>query len=311
VGVIGLGIIGQRAAVNLRKAGYQVWVWSRSPRPEPNFLPSPAEVAESAQVVQIFVADGPALLETVSAMAPALTPAHTILNHATVSPAETREAARIVGDRHAKFLDAPFTGSRDAAAAGELVFFIGGDPAALAAVQPVLQANSKSVLVVGGVGDATAMKVATNLVAAVSVSAYAEAMALLAKAGVGPEKLPAALESHAVRSPLADMKVPGMILADFEPRFALKHMFKDMQIALAMAAESGLELPAAGAFAGEAMAGLQQGWADRDFSCIADLFGYPNPEAALEDRFRPAAAPAPAESQATQKKWALFGGKGK
>ena len=71
-GVIGLGIIGSRVAANLRKAGYQTWVWNRTPRPEPNFLSSAAEVAESARVVQIFVSDGPALIETLEAMAPAL-----------------------------------------------------------------------------------------------------------------------------------------------------------------------------------------------------------------------------------------------
>ena len=71
-GVIGLGIIGSRVAANLRKAGYQTWVWSRTPRPEPNFLSSAAEVAESAKNIQIFVSDGPALIETIEAMAPVL-----------------------------------------------------------------------------------------------------------------------------------------------------------------------------------------------------------------------------------------------
>lgn len=312
VGVIGLGIIGQRAAANLRRAGFQVWVWSRTPRPEPNFLPSPREVAESAQIIEIYVSDGAALAETITAMLPALTPAHTVVNHATVSPAETKEAARLVTDRHAKFLDAPFTGSRDAAAAAGLVFFIGGDPETLAGVRPVLEANAKSILEVGAIGDATAIKIATNLIAAVSVSAYAEALALLAKSGVGIEKLPVALESHAVRSGIADMKVPAMILGDFEPRFSLKHMFKDIQIALSMASEAGLDLPAASAFAGEAMSGLNQGWADKDFSSIAGLFGYPNPDAPLDERFRPAQpAQAPSENQQPQKRWGLFGGRAK
>src|SRR5882757_525513 len=130
-GVIGLGLIGSRVAANLRKAGYQVWVWSRTPRPEPNFLSSAAEVAESAKIIQIFVSDGPALIQTVQSMSAALGPEHIILNHATVSPAETIEAARIVHERHAKYLDAPFTGSRDAAEASQLAFYIGGDAAPL------------------------------------------------------------------------------------------------------------------------------------------------------------------------------------
>ena len=45
VGVIGLGIIGSRIAGALRKRGLQVFVWNRTPRPEQNFVGSPAEVA--------------------------------------------------------------------------------------------------------------------------------------------------------------------------------------------------------------------------------------------------------------------------
>ena len=107
-GVIGLGIIGSRVAANLRKAGYQTWVWNRTPRPEPNFLSSAAEVAESAKIIQVFVSDGPALLETVESMAPVLGPEHIVLNHATIAPKETLEAARIVTDRHANYLGCTF-----------------------------------------------------------------------------------------------------------------------------------------------------------------------------------------------------------
>jgi hypothetical protein len=61
-GVIGLGIIGSRVVAVLRQKGYQVWLHNRSPRPEPNFLSSPAEVAESVKHIQIFVSDGEALI---------------------------------------------------------------------------------------------------------------------------------------------------------------------------------------------------------------------------------------------------------
>jgi 3-hydroxyisobutyrate dehydrogenase-like beta-hydroxyacid dehydrogenase len=274
-GVIGLGIIGSRVAANLRRAGHQVWVWNRSPRPEPNFLSSPAEVAESAKVIQIFVSDGTALLETIIALAPALGPEHVIVNHATVSPKETLEAARLVQDREAKFLDAPFTGSRDAAEAGQLVFLIGGDEVTLAKARPQLEVNAKSIITIGDVGQATAMKVATNLMSAVAIGALAEGLALLDRSKVPLTKMQEVLEQHGARSPLADMKLPGMISGDFDPRFTLKNMFKDIKIALAMAEESGLDLPEAEAFAGVAMAGIQKGWADADYSAIARHFGYP------------------------------------
>lgn len=293
-GVIGLGLIGSRVAANLRKGGYQVWVWNRSPRPEPNFLSSPAEVAESAKIIQIFVSDGPALIQTVQAMAPALGPGHVVLNHATTSPKETLEAARIVQERNAAFLDAPFTGSRDAAAAGQIVYYIGGDAAVLERVRPQLEVAAKAILPMGEIGQATAMKIATNLIVAVSVGAYAEAMCLLEKSGIPLYKIGEALQHHAVHSPLVDLKVPAMIAADFDPRFSLKHMFKDIQIALAMAAEHGVELPETAAYAGSAMAGLQSGWGDSDFSSIARHYGFPDEENEIPEMvFAPAAAASP------------------
>lgn len=313
-GVIGLGIIGSRVAVNLRKAGYQVWVWSRSPRPEPNFLSSAAEVAESAKTIQLFVSDGPALIETVTAMAPALGPDHVILNHATVSPNQTLEAARIVQERHAHYLDAPFTGSRDAAAASQLVFYIGGDAGALDRVRGQLEVNAKSIIPIGEIGQAAAMKIAMNLIIAVSVGAYTEALALIDKSGIPLYKLGEVFEQNMVHSPLGDMKLPTMIRDDFEPRFSLKHMFKDVQIALAMAEEHGIEIPSASAFAGSAMSGLQNGWGDLDFSVLARHYGFPSedheiPPGTFPEAAAPAAQGEQANGPAAKKKFSLFGSK--
>jgi len=300
VGVIGLGIIGSRVVSNLRRAGHQVWLWNRTVRPEPNFLSSPAEVAEASRVIQIFVSNGEALLSVVRNMAPALTPAHVVLNHATVSPAETLEAAEIVKDRQAAFLDAPFTGSRDAAGRGELVYYIGGEVEVLAAAHPVLEASAKQILHIGAIGHASALKVATNVISAAQIAALSEALALLDRHEVDLSKLSLALENNAARSGVIEMKLPGILGGDFEPRFSLKNMFKDIQIALTMAEEKDVELPSASAFAGMAMAGLQRGWGEEDFSVISRFYGYtgripvtpePAPEAAPVDPVATALTP--------------------
>jgi 3-hydroxyisobutyrate dehydrogenase-like beta-hydroxyacid dehydrogenase len=295
-GVIGLGIIGSRVAANLRKAGFQTWVWNRTPRPEPNFLSSASEVAESAKIIQIFVSDGPALIETIEAMAPAVGPEHIVLNHATIAPKETLEAARLIHDRHAKYLDAPFTGSRDAAGAAQLVFFIGGEVDVLERARPQLEVNAKAILPIGEIGQAAAMKIATNLIVAVVVGSFAEAMSLLETSGIPLYKLGEALQNHLAYSPLADLKVPAMITGDFDPGFSLKHMFKDVQIALSMAQEHGIDLPETAAFAGAAMAGIQKGWGDLDFSCIAQHYGYPNQENTLPEDVFAAAKPKPGDN---------------
>src|SRR6188508_439779 len=122
IGIIGLGIIGQRVADSLRRRGFHVFVWNRTPRPFPNFEGSPAEIAQLCDFVQIFVADDEALLEMVQQLKQGLKGHHVVMAHCTVAPATMRAAAEIVQRRGARFLDAPFTGSRLAAEKGELVY---------------------------------------------------------------------------------------------------------------------------------------------------------------------------------------------
>src|SRR2546423_15611005 len=86
LGVIGLGIIGRAVAANLRRKGFPVFVWNRSPRPVPNFVGSPGEVAELCNYIQIFVSDGEALLQTVEQLGGGLTSKHVVLAHSTVAP---------------------------------------------------------------------------------------------------------------------------------------------------------------------------------------------------------------------------------
>jgi len=62
VGVIGLGIIGSRVADNLRRRGLHVFVWNRNPRPVPNFVGAPAELAEMCDYIQLFLRDNTARL---------------------------------------------------------------------------------------------------------------------------------------------------------------------------------------------------------------------------------------------------------
>src|SRR5436190_15641790 len=122
VGIIGLGIIGSRVAGALRRRGLNVYVWNRTPRPEQNFVGSPAEVAELCDVIQIFVADDEALLEMVRQLTPGLTAQHIVIAHCTVAPETMRAAAEIVQRRGARFLEAPFTGSNVAAGHGQVVY---------------------------------------------------------------------------------------------------------------------------------------------------------------------------------------------
>jgi len=284
--VLGLGIIGQRVVDNLRERGFHVFVWNRTPRPVPNFVGSPAEVAELCDFVQIFVSDDDALIQMVQRMTPNLTAHHIVMAHCTVSPDTMRAAAEIVERRGSQLLDCPFTGSKTAAEKGELVYYVGGDEAALRQARPVLEASSKEIIEIGKVGDATTIKVATNMITAASVQAAAEALALVSKSGLSVEKFAEAMRGNGSYSATLNMKLPMMMEGNFEPHFSVKHMLKDVVIATRLARAFGIEFGATDASRHGLTEEMRQGRGDADYSSLfrqyfpsgSPLGGQPNGE---------------------------------
>lgn len=268
IGVLGLGIIGQRVVSNLREHGFHVFVWNRTPRPVPNFVGSPAEVAELCDYIQIFVSDDDALLQMMQRMTPNLTPNHIVMAHCTVSPDTMRAAAEMAERRNARLLDCPFTGSKNAAENGELVYYVGGDEAALQQARPILEASSKEIIEIGKVGDATTVKVATNMITAASVQAAAEALALISKSGLPAEKFAAAMKNNGSNSATLDMKLPMMMEGNFEPHFSVKHMLKDVVIATRLARNFGIEFGATDASRHGLTEEMRQGRGDADYSSL-------------------------------------------
>ncbi|MEI6535215.1 MAG: NAD(P)-dependent oxidoreductase [Verrucomicrobiaceae bacterium] len=272
VGVIGLGIIGTRVEENLRRANFHVFVWNRTARAVPGFLASPQEVAEVAEVIQIFVRDSEALLEVMQDMKPALTKHHVVCCHSTVSPLAVKQASAIAQDMGAGFLDAPFTGSKMAAEKGELVYYIGGSKRELEKATKVLEASSKKILHLGRVGEASILKIATNLVSGAIAGALSEALAITKAHGLEPSKLLEAFENNANCSPLISMKLPAMMAGIFEPHFSLKNMVKEAHYAQRLARDASLSTPVLKASVEVMERGLDAGRGELDFSAVFENF---------------------------------------
>ena len=272
VGLIGLGIIGSRIAAGLRAGGFHVFVWNRTPKPAPNFVGSPAEVAEICDVIQIFVADAAAVHEIIDAFGEQLGPRHVIVNCATIGPEATVEIAKRVQERGAAYLDCPFTGSKGAAEKSQLTYYVGGDEAVFMRVKPILEATSRAILRCGRVGDASTLKVATNLITAVTTQTLAEALAIVKAAGIPGEALSAALEHNACKSGVIDLKLPKMMSGDYEPHFSVKHMFKDVQLGIHLANAAKLEVPLTTVVGGVLYGALCNGWGDLDFASLYRVY---------------------------------------
>jgi 3-hydroxyisobutyrate dehydrogenase-like beta-hydroxyacid dehydrogenase len=268
VGVIGLGIIGSRVAAGLRHAGFNACVWNRTPKPAPNFLGSPIEIAEMCEVIQLFVADADAVLKTIDSLSEALTPEHLIICNATIGLEGTLEAAKRVQQIGARFLDAPFTGSKGAAEKRQLVYYVGGEDQDVLRARPILEASSKAIICIGKIGQAAVVKVVTNLISAVTVQTLAEALAIVQRAGIRPEALAEAIENNAMRSGVTDLKLPAMIAGDYTPHFSLKHMFKDVQLGIQLANQFGLDVPATGTVGAVLYGMLAKGCGDLDYAAL-------------------------------------------
>jgi len=290
IGVIGLGIIGRGVSGNLRRKGFPVFVWNRTPRPVPNFVGSPAELAGLCDYIQIFVSNDEALLRTVNELSEKLATRHIVIAHSTVAPDSMRAAAEIVEGRGARFIEAPFTGSKAAAGKGELVYYIGGNEAALREGRPILEASSKEIIEIGEIGQATAIKIATNMVTAASVQATAEALALVQALGVPVGKFVEAMQVNASYSTTLAMKMPKMIKRDFEPHFSVKHMLKDVQIANQLGLSRYLDLGVTAAACDRLLEQIQWGYGDDDYSAVARKYlpetgstGYEEPQIGEQD----------------------------
>jgi 3-hydroxyisobutyrate dehydrogenase-like beta-hydroxyacid dehydrogenase len=270
IGVIGLGIIGRGVAANLRRKGFPVYVWNRSPRSVPNFVGSPGEIAEICNYIQIYVSDDEALLQTARELGEKLAPHHLVLAHSTVSPDSMRAAAEIVERRKARFVEAPFTGSKTAAEKGELVYYVCGNDVALREARPILEASSKEIIEIGPtIGQASAIKIATNMITAASIQAAAEALALVQALGLPLEKFIEAMRSNASHSTTLAMKLPKMLSRDFEPHFSVKHMLKDMQIANQIGLSNYLDLGVTAAARDQLLEQMHWGHGDDDYSVVA------------------------------------------
>src|SRR5439155_20703286 len=169
------------------------------------------------------------------------------LDSSTVSPALARKIADASSAAGIRFLDAPVTGGTWGAEKGELLFMVGGDAETLEAARPVVSAMGKKIFHLGPNGAGQTIKLAMNLLLALQVDAFAEALALVTGAGFAGEKLVEVMQSSMARSGVLDVKAPVMLKADYTPSFPLRLMHKDLSLALDLGNQLGVPLPATAA----------------------------------------------------------------
>lgn len=279
VGFIGLGLMGKPMASNLLKAGFPLVVWNRTTARAQDLInegaklgENPRDTAKLADVVITIVSDPPALEEVLwgaNGAMDGLRRGSVYMDSSTISPGLARRVATACAERGVDFLDAPVTGGDWGAKKGELVFMIGGKSEVLEHVKSVLEVLGKKFFLLGPNGAGQTVKLAMNLILALEVEALAEALALVTSSGVAGEKLIEVLQSSMARAGVLDVKAPNMLKNEYPPSFPLRLMHKDMRLALELARQKGVELPAAAASYATYSAVKDASKDDADYSAVA------------------------------------------
>ncbi len=244
IGVIGLGIIGGVWTRHYAAAGVLAGCWNRTPRPAmPQWKDTPEAVAAAAEAVQIVVADPPAVQGVLDRILPRLGPGKVVIQSTTIDPESSDRFRAQVEARGARYLEAPFTGSKPAAEQRKTVYYLGGAADLIAAAEPLLSLVSETRLVVSTEPrKAAALKLAMNLNLAVMLEGLCEALTFARRAGISDDLFFEALSRNVGASGLSKLKEPKLRTGDFSPQFSVKHMHKDMRLASATAGAGRLPL---------------------------------------------------------------------
>jgi 3-hydroxyisobutyrate dehydrogenase len=181
-----------------------------------------------------------------------------------------RELAAAAKAKACEFVDAPVTGTKPHAAAGELNFYVGASAELLEKIRPVLQPMAKTINHIGPMGSGALLKLINNYLCAVEVAAFGEALALIEHSELDRAKSLAVLLDGAAASPLAKTIIGRMTAPDYTPNFMLKLMTKDIGYAIKEGAARGHNLRTAGVALEIFKGAVAAGHGDKDMAAIVE-----------------------------------------
>jgi 3-hydroxyisobutyrate dehydrogenase-like beta-hydroxyacid dehydrogenase len=274
VGFAGLGAMGAGIAQRLHHAGYDVVCWNRTKaKAEPllqvgmGWANTPRELAASVDVLFTMLTNTAAVEATAEGpdgVLAGLRQGMVWADVSTIAPDASVALAQRVRETGASFLDCPVSGSPATLAAGQMSVMVGGDRAAFEQVEEVLHAIGPKVTYIGPNGQAILTKVAINLALVVSVTALAEGVALVEKAGVDRQAVVDAVLKSVIASPVIGYRAP-LLVEDTDVFADVELQQKDLVLAQDLARRLGMAVPTCAATSEMLNAARSSEKADRDF----------------------------------------------
>ncbi len=280
IAFLGLGIMGSGMAGRLLSANFPLTVYNRNPAKAAGLASagavvaqSPRQAASDADIVISMVADDQASRDTWFGENGALAGVRSgsqLIESSTLTVKWVLELAMAAAQRNCQFLDAPVTGTKPHAAAGQLLFLVGGSAETLARVRPVLAVLGRDAIHLGPNGSGARLKLINNFLCGVQAASFAEAVSMIHEAGLDPEKALAILTSGAPGSPLVKTISARAAAGDSDRNFILRLMAKDIGYALDEAKRSGLTLNTAVSALEVFKHAIERGYGDEDFSMVVN-----------------------------------------
>jgi 3-hydroxyisobutyrate dehydrogenase-like beta-hydroxyacid dehydrogenase len=282
VGIVGLGQMGSAFAANFVADGHKVLVWDRDPQHVAAHRPTGAEGATRltelaiCDVIVSSVTDDDALKSVVlgaGGLADVLAPGAVHISMSTVSPALSQHLAEVHARFGQDYVAAPILGNPDAVRARKLFVLVAGKAAAVERVRPLIDRLGQRVFVIGeDVAAANLVKLASNVLTAMTLESMGEVLALLRKGGIDPHVGIDVLTNSMFDSRVH--RVYGQKIVDeaySPPGMAVPLAVKDMRLALAEAERNAVPMPAASLVHDRLVGMLARGWADLDWSALGLL----------------------------------------
>jgi 3-hydroxyisobutyrate dehydrogenase len=257
VGFLGLGVMGRPMAANLAKAGIEPVVWTRSPEtaapPGAIRAANPAAVFAQADVVLMMLANAEAIdgvLERGSDAFARYVAGRTVVHMGTTAPEYSAELGRAVHEAGGRYVEAPVSGSRGPAEAGQLVAMVAGVDDDKERVRPLLAAMCRETVDCGAVSGALLMKLAVNTFLISMVTGLAEAFHFAEGHGLDPHTLQAVLDAGPMASVVSRGKAGKLTDGDFEVQASIRDVHYNNRLIVEAAARRGLAAPLLAACSG-------------------------------------------------------------
>jgi len=241
-GVIGLGAMGASMAKNLAKENHLETVYNRTLSTAESIAKecgcplsnTPAELAKQCELIILCVSRDADVLEMVNAIKDEINANTIVVDTSTVSSETAKQAAAILKESDAHFLDCPVSGGTEGAKKGTLAMMVGGDEKILEKARSTLNAIAGNIVYIGATGSGQATKAVNQIMAAGINQAVTEALAFGKAMDLPMDKVVDIVSTGAAGNWFLDHRGKTMLNGSYKPGFKLGLHHKDLTICQSM-----------------------------------------------------------------------------